>query len=117
MNAYTATLVNGIVLIAMSAWAYLDSGKSFTALIPAAFGIVFLALSPGVKKQNKIIAHIVVVLALVVLVALVKPLTGTLDRESTVGTARVLAMMATSLLAMMFYVKSFIDARKAKGGA
>ncbi len=114
MNAYTATLLNGIVLIAMSAWAYLDSGESVTALIPAAFGVAFLAMSPGVKKHNKAIAHVVVVLCLVVIIALVKPLMGTFDRNSTIGTVRVLAMMATSVLAMVMYVKSFIDARKAK---
>lgn len=114
MNAYTATLLNGIVLIAMSGWAYLDSGESVTALIPAFFGVAFLAMSPGVKKHNKVVAHIVAVLCLVVIIALIMPLMGTFERGSALGTVRVLAMMATSVLAMVMYVKSFIDARKGK---
>ena len=111
MNPYFATLLNGIVLIVMSVWAYTGS-SSFTALIPAIFGVLFLAMAPGVKKHNKAIAHIVVVLAVLLVAALIRPLMGTLERDSMIGTIRIAAMLGTTVLALVIYVKSFLDARK-----
>ncbi len=114
MNAYTATLLNGFVLILMSAWGFFATQTSFTALIPAVFGIVFLLLASGVKANNKVVGHIVAVLAILVIIALVMPLMGTIGRGNTVGAMRVGAMTLTSIIAAVYYLKSFIDARKAK---
>lgn len=115
MNSYVANLLNAVVLIAMALWGYLSSETpSMTALIPVAFGLILLLMSPGVKKQNKIIAHVAVVLTLLILVSLIKPLTGAMGRGDNMATLRVGAMILTSLLAMIFFVKSFIDARKAR---
>lgn len=113
MTAHTASLLNALVLIAMSLWAYFaPPASSFTALIPAAFGIALLACYPGVKVENKVIAHIAAVLTLIVLIALVMPLRGALAREDTAALIRVGLMLATTALAMVFFVKSFIDARR-----
>ncbi|MDX1666324.1 MAG: hypothetical protein R3350_03805 [Saprospiraceae bacterium] len=114
MNTYRATIINGIVLIAMGSWGYFSStDPSPTALIPVGFGLIFLLTSPGVKKENKIVAHIVVILTLLLLVALVMPLRGAINREDTMAILRVALMMATSLWAMVTYINSFIQARRA----
>lgn len=112
MTPYAATLLNGVVLIVMSVWAYTGS-SSFTALIPAIFGVLFLAMAPGVKKNNKVVAHVVVVLAVLLIIALVRPLLGTMGSGNTIGSVRIVVMMLTTVVAMVAYVKSFIDARKA----
>jgi len=114
MNAYTAHLINSIALILMGGWGfYATSAK--TALIPVLFGVVLLSLSNGVKMQNKAIAHVVVVITLLVLGSLVaKPLISALKDGDTLGTIRVGIMVLTSLIALIFFIKSFIDARKAK---
>ena len=65
MNAYKANLINSISLIVLGVWGYID-GSSITALIPTAFGAILLACSGGVKNQNKIIAHIAVLLTLLI---------------------------------------------------
>lgn len=113
MPAHIANLINALLLIAVSAWAYFTSATpSLTALIPAGFGLVLLACSPGVKSEHKVISHIAVVLTLVVLVALIMPLKGAIIREDTMAMIRVGVMMLGALLAMVFFVKSFIDVRR-----
>ncbi len=115
MNSSTANLLTAIVLIVMGAWGYLGSETpSFTALIPAVFGVIFLALSGPLKKKNKVVAHIIVVLTLLVFISLFKPLTGVIARDDAGGMFRVGAMMIVCLIALAIYVKSFIDARKQK---
>ena len=113
MKAHTASLINAILLIILSAWGYLDSeSPSVTALIPAFVGGALLICNPGVKKENKVIAHIAVLLTLVILVGLFRPLTGVIDRGNTIGILRVTIMLLSTVVAMIFFVKSFIDARK-----
>lgn len=115
MNAYQANLLNGIVLIAMSLWGYMGSATpSKTALIPAAFGAIFLICTPMIKKHNKVVAHVVVLLTLLVILALFMPLKGAVGRGDTMAIVRIVAMIATSILAMIAFIKSFRDARKAR---
>ncbi|MEM0990070.1 MAG: hypothetical protein AAGK00_14430 [Pseudomonadota bacterium] len=114
MKAHVASSLNAVVLIGCSAWAYLSGVASMTALIPAAFGIALLACHPGVKSENKIIAHIAVVLTLIVVIALSMPLMGAIGRGDTMASLRVGLMMVTSIIAMIFFIKSFIDARRSR---
>lgn len=113
MKAHTASLINAIILIAFSAWGYFSSDTpSITALIPAIIGVLLLICNPGVRKENKVIAHIAVVLTLLVLIGLIKPLTGAMGRGDSAAIFRVVTMILSTLLAMVYFVKSFIDARK-----
>lgn len=116
MNAHTANLVNALALIAMSAWAYLASETgSLTALLPAAFGLALLACHPGVKSENRTVAHVAVLLTLIVFAALFAPLTGAFGRADTMAIIRVLVMQATCLVAMALFIKSFINPRRSRG--
>jgi 4-hydroxybenzoate polyprenyltransferase len=115
MKPYQVNLLNAIVLIALGAWGYLGSADpSPTALIPVGFGLVFLLAYAPFKKENKIVAHIVVVLTLLLLIALFTPLTAAINRSDTPATLRVAVMMASSAFALVIYIKSFIDARRKK---
>ncbi len=115
MKPYIANLLNAIVLIAFGTWGYFAGGQaSFTALIPAAFGVILLICTPMVKKENKAVAHIVVLLTLLCLIGLIKPLTSQISQGDTMGIVRVGAMILTGIIAKVSFVKSFIDARKAK---
>lgn len=101
----------------MGGWGYYAT-TSKTALIPVLFGVVLLSLSNGVKLENKAIAHVAVVLTLLVFGALVaKPLIAALNEGDTLGTVRVGIMVLTSLIALIFFIKSFIDARKARNAS
>ncbi|MEM7024422.1 MAG: hypothetical protein AAF637_17850 [Pseudomonadota bacterium] len=113
MKAHTASLVSALVLIVISAWGYVASATpSLTALLPAAFGLALLACYPGVKRENKVISHIAVLLTLVVFVALFTPLIGAIGREDTLAILRLVIMHAAAAIALVFFVKSFIDARR-----
>lgn len=95
-------------------WGYIDFAdvQSPTALIPVGFGVILFLCNNGLKKENKIISHIAVLLTLVILVALVgMRLPKSLDAGG-LGLFRVLAMIVTSVLSVVAFILSFIKARK-----
>lgn len=113
MNPFVATVILTVVLFAMSAWGYFGSDTpSTTALIPAGFGLMFGLCSFGVKKENKIVAHITVVLVVLTTLALLVPLFGSIGRGDMAAVARVSIMLLALVGTFVVYVRSFIDARK-----
>jgi hypothetical protein len=116
MQPYQINLINGVVLVAMGLWGYLSGGDnaSPTALIPVVFGIIFLAVTPPFRRENKVVAHIVVLLTLLIVLSLFMPLKARITAEDTIGIARVGVMILTSAIAMVIYIRSFIAARKAR---
>ena len=115
LNAHQASLINAISLILIGGYGYLQSDTpSPTALIPVGFGVLLIAMSPGVKNENKIIAHIAVLLTLITLFGLIMPLIGSIKRGDMQATFRVSIMILTTVLAIIYFIQSFIDARKAR---
>ena len=115
MKPYFANFLNSILLILIGTWGYFGSDNpSFTALIPVFSGLVLLAFTKSMRNGNRISAHVVVTLTLLLLIAFYKPLSGALERGNVWAITRVYVMMASSALALAIYIKSFIDARKAK---
>ncbi len=113
MNSHKASLINAVLLISLSLWGYFSSEtRSITALIPTFIGWVLIILNKGVKKENKLISHIAVVLTLVILIGLIKPLLGAVDRSDNLAILRVLIMIISTIMAMVYFIKSFIQARK-----
>ncbi len=103
--------LNSIVLIALGLWGYIDV-QSPTALIPVGFGVILLLCTNGLKKENKIISHVAVLLTLVILVALVGMRLPKSLVSGGLGLVRVSAMILTSILSMVAFVLSFIKARR-----
>ena len=115
MKANTVSLINSLVLASMGLWGYFESdSRPITALIPVIVGVILLLINNGVKKENKIAAHVAVLLTLLIIIGLVKPFLGTLDRGNITGILRVSLMILTSLWAMITFIQSFISARKSK---
>merc|ERR1712078_301092 len=111
MNATKANLINSVSLIVFGLWGYFEVTTP-TALIPVGFGVALLLCYNGVKNQNKVVAHIAVLLTLVILLALVGMRLPKSLESGGLGLVRVIAMCGTSLLAMVYFVRSFIEARK-----
>ena len=108
-------LINSIALISMSVWGYIDT-NSFTALIPAVFGVILLLLGTMLTNEKlvKLSAHLVVLFTLFILVALVvQVLPGVVERGG-IGLIRVILMISTSAIAMIVFIKSFINNRKSR---
>ena len=108
-------LINSIALISMSIWGYVDT-DSFTALIPAVFGVILFLLGTMLTNEKlvKLSAHLVVLFTLLILLALVvQVLPGVVERGG-VGLISVILMITTSAIAMIVFIKSFIDNRKSR---
>jgi uncharacterized protein YhhL (DUF1145 family) len=117
MKPYQATILNAAVLIVFGLWAYLNvavESRSITILIPVIFGVVLALLVVPFKKENKVVAHIVAGLTLLLSIALIMPLTSSFGRDAMDAVFRVGVMMAVSLFALVVYIKSFIAARRAR---
>ena len=122
MKTYQANLINGVVLISMSLWAYLSfegtiekPQQSITALIPLVLGVILILCNKGIKKENKVIAHIAVFVTLIAILGNVsKPLMSAVEEGRKMGIFRICLMILTSVFAMITFIKSFISARKNK---
>lgn len=113
VKAHIASLINSVTLISLGLWGYLGSvSPSPTALIPVIFGIIIIAMNSGVKSENKIIAHVVVTLTLLILLGLIMPLKGAFVRGDAFAIVRVSLMLITTVFALVSFVQSFIQARK-----
>ena len=114
MSPTKANLLNSVTLIVIGLWGYLDV-TSPTALIPVIFGVIILGcvfISNKKPELNKVVAHIAVGLTLILLLSLLgMRLPKSIDTRG-VGLIRVLIMSATCALAVIFFVKRFIDARR-----
>mgnify|MGYP001193352902 CR=1 FL=1 len=109
MNVHKASLINSIILIIIGGWGYFESGSP-TSLIPVGIGVFLLLLNKGVRDHNKVIAHIAVVLTLLSF-ANVMPLMSALDDGRNEAALRAIVMLSSSFYAMVFFIKSFIQAR------
>ncbi len=117
MKAGTANLLNAFVLIIAGLYGYFgvtasDGSHSYTALIPAAFGLLFLGLHKGIATANKVIAHIAVVLTLLLLVMCIMRFVKveTWDAKKYIF----LACIISNTIALIAFIGSFIAARRNK---
>ena len=115
MKSHLANLINALILITLGSWAYFSSDSpSFTALIPVFAGIILLFLFRGIKAGNRVAGHIAVIITLMILIGLIKPLTGAVGRGDDMAIARVGIMMLTGIYALIIFVKEFFQVRKSK---
>ena len=111
MKPEQANLLNSLTLVSLGLWGYFDV-NSPTALIPVFFGVVLFLCNSSLRNDNKVIAHVAVLLTLLLLIALVgMRLPKSLDTGG-IGLYRVVGMVLTSTLAMLAFVKNFIANRK-----
>ena len=115
MKVYLISMMNAFVLMTLGLWGYFGSETpSPTALIPVIAGALLLALVRGLRYGSKSMAHFSVILTLLVLIGLIKPLTGSITRADSASIYRVGIMMVSSAIAVGFFVRSFIKVRKEK---
>ncbi|MFT4567228.1 MAG: putative membrane-anchored protein [Saprospiraceae bacterium] len=116
MKAPQANLLNAAVLIIMGLWGYFETA-SYTAFIPVAFGVALLLCANGVKTENKVIAHIAVVLTLLILLAMLGMRLPKAIDTGGISLVRTIAPIVTGILAMVAFIMSFKAARLAREAA
>ena len=82
MNSSKANFLNSIILIAVGSWGYFDGD-----------GKSITALIP-------------------VIFGLFMPLNGAIERGNDIAVGRVSVMIISSVIALVFFIKSFIEARR-----
>ena len=112
MKAHSANLLNSLTLIILGLWGFSEHLDQPTAFIPVAFGVALIIATKGIKENNKIISHIAVLFTIIIFAALVGMRLPKLINEGGIDLYRVVVMSATSFIAIIFFIKSFIDARK-----
>lgn len=119
MKTYQANLLNSLTLILMSLWAYFSFEPSaekltapITAFIPLVFGVILIICNGGIKKENKTISHVAVVVTFLAIIGLTKPLNAAIDEDRLISVFRVSLMILTGVIAMIVFIKSFIANRK-----
>lgn len=102
MKRYIDSAILSAVLIITALWGYLSSSTaSLTALIPVVIGLGILACVPAIKKGSKVAKIIGTVLTVAVVIGLIKPLMGALDRDDMCALFRVLLMLIVGLYALL----------------
>jgi hypothetical protein len=113
MTPVTGNLIAASTLILCGTWSFGTSETpSPTALIPVVSGGILLLLHWGIKKGNKVVAHIAVLLTLLIGVSLFMPLRGAIDRADWMAVGRVAAMIAVCIFAIVLYIRSFREVRR-----
>ena len=116
----TTAMVSGILLILIGILGYvfsiLDGNTSWTALIPAAFGLLLLILGYVARAKENLRMHIMHAAVLVALLGFIMPLIRIVSKIGDIKVSlAVLSQAAMSLICLVFVilaVKSFIDARR-----
>ncbi len=116
---YRVNIIYSILLVAVGVFGlsarYLDQGDwQFTSLIPSAFGATMLAMTNGMKNHNRIVSHIVVLLTLILAVMVTVMLVINLNAGTGISRKIIIFLitLAGSLVALGYYVASFVRARK-----
>jgi uncharacterized membrane protein len=113
MSAHKASLINGFILVLMGIWgAYSTNFSAPTAFIPVAFGLLILIFNNYLKRENKLMSHVIVGLTVLILIALAMPLSRALKTDSNTAMVRILIMMASCFYALYYFIQSFRQARK-----
>lgn len=117
MKPVTVNAMNATILIISGLYGYFGvttaSGEHApTALIPAAFGLVLMILGLFWSKAPKVVSHVVVVLTLVLFIMCAMRLA----KVEAWGPKATIFLVCTlsNLIALIVFIKSFIDARKNK---
>lgn len=113
MNTHKSSFLNALILILFGCWAYFTSeSPSMTSLIPVFFGFILILFNKGLKNKNKIAAHLVVFLTLIILVALFMPLKAAIGRADNIAIVRVSVMLLSTIFAFYYQIQSFVNARR-----
>ena len=113
LKPFYSSFVNSIFLCFFGVFGYVKSETpSITSLIPVFFGISLLIMSPGIKNENKLIAHIAVIFTFLILLGLIVPLMSSIRRSDIGAVIRIIIMIVSTILALFSFIKSFMNARK-----
>ena len=117
MNASNMNMINALVLVGLGMWGVKSTGldNSPTPLIPVVIGIILFVCTNFIRNHHKVVSHVAVVLTFLIILGLGRPFMKAINSGDTMVIFRTGTMILTSIIAMIFFIKSFREARLAKG--
>ena len=117
MNASNANMINALVLIVLGMWGVNETGleRSPTPVIPVVVGIILFVCTNFIRNHHKVVSHVAVTLTLLIIIGLARPFMKAIEGGDNMAMLRTGVMMLTSIIAFVLFIKSFRDARLAKG--
>jgi uncharacterized membrane protein len=112
MKPHFINLLNGITMVVLGGWAYLEK-EAPTALIPVLMGGILWLLTSKIKEGDKTAAHIAVGLTTLAVFGLMMPLRREANMGDTMGVLRSASMLTSCVVAVCVFVLSFVQARRA----
>lgn len=118
----TTSITSGVLLILVGvagyAFSLIDGNKSWTALIPAAFGVVLIALGAAARSNENLRKHLMHAAVLVGLLGFLIPAWRLISRFNDLQISlAVLSQAAMALICLFFVilsVQSFVNARRSR---
>lgn len=115
MKSQHAALVNSIVLIIIGFWGYAANNfATHTAIIPLGSGILFMILSLLLKTENKNILLLIISLTLLLILAFSMPFLRNAKQADLWGMFRIGIEMLVSAMALIVYLRNFVQLNKNK---
>lgn len=113
MNPTKANTINGLVLVILGFLNYISSATPSTiVLIPSIFGIIFIATTPVLKKDNKWLYFSIIGLNFLLLGLLSQQLIQVLNASNEIRVlSRLATMLFSCLVATFVFVKYYLDNR------
>lgn len=110
MKTYQVNLLNGLILIIIGMWAYLTtSTDTATALIPVAFGSLFVITVPPFRSGNPLTANILTLLCALLIIALSMSLWRTIQEKQGFPILSLVIMLLSSCVALVFLIRHRTD--------
>ena len=106
-----AIQINSIILILVGLFSYFVK-SSPTALIPVIFGLFIGACYFVYDKNNKLVAHVCLLLMLLIFGSLFMPLMARLNFDDLSGIVRIAFMQLVTAYSITCFIKNFIEARR-----
>jgi hypothetical protein len=117
MTAIMMGMMLTLLGVAGAIASHMHGGKMVTALIPAMFGVIFIALGAGSLAKPALRKHLMHGLAMLALIGAIMPVARAIIAWSgmrPMAKFSMIGMAIICLLTLVFCIQSFIAARKAR---
>jgi len=112
MKVYMISMMNAFILMIIGLWGFWGSETpSPTALIPVFFGALLLSFVQKLRFGSKYYMRLSLILTALILIALIKPLIGSIDRANSAAIYRIVIMMVSCMTTVGFFVSKLMKPR------
>ena len=118
MNQSVSFKINALALVLIGLLDFLNNDLSYITFIFVLIGVLLYFGWKKVKNKHMAQAHAAVVITLLAFLSLaIKPLPSAISKGETMPLVRVATMVLTNAVSLVYFIRSFIQARKNRTAA